>query len=215
MITDWNKMIEVGTDFNQEFNLTKYGITNTRPLRTRVLECVKLDKAIKIYTGQDLGVIFEDRGNEYYIYFGQGQQFPKEKEGLAWLSDSQSIFFFERPYTGKVVRLLKQLLPEHSVEYYKNDIYIDGTKNGASLRTGYQSQMDDYVEDLRVDSSAELSGMIYILRWSDIDELNEVFKDIEHHQIRLRDKKPLSTLSDYITNMTREQFMQMLEDSTI
>lgn len=213
MIETWEKMIEVGTDFNDEFNLTRYNVYKDVALKGKVLECVKLDKPIKIFTGQELGIKFEDRETYYYIYFGQGKQFPKEKEGFAWLSDEHSIFFFERPYTGKVLNVLKKLLPNESVTYSKNDIYINGTKNGSSLRTGYNKQQADYIEGTEIIKSDALSGMIYILRWDDLDGLNKSFEGIAHHQKRLNEKPALSTLSDFIKDMSREQFMSHLENT--
>lgn len=215
MITTWKKMIEVGTDFNNEFKETVYNIKSNTPVKERSFECTELDKPIKIYTGQTLDLEFIDKGDEYYIYFGQGERFPEQKVGFAWLSDNNSIFFFERPYEERVLKLLKKLLPNEKVYYYKNDIYINGTKNGSSLRTGYQKQIKDNIENKEIKKSEPLSGMIYILRWDNLDGLNEAFKDIEHHQKRLHDKEPLSTLSDFLPNMTRKQFMEMLEGDSL
>lgn len=215
MITDWKETQELVTDFNNEFKQTLYKINYANTLKQKVASCVTTDKDIRIYTGHDLNLTFEDRGDYYYLYFGQGTSFPKEKEGFAWLSDKHSIFFFERPYEEKVLKLLKKLLPDAEVSYNKNDIYINGTKNGASLRTGYQKQVKDGIEDVEINESEPLSGMIYILRWDNLDGLNEAFKDVEHHQERLRAKEPLSTLSDFLKDITRDEFIKLLENEKV
>lgn len=212
MISDWNEIQELIKDFNNEFKQTVYKINSSEPIKNKISCCVNANKNIYIYTGNDLNLSFEDRSDYYYLYFGQGINFPEDKIGLAWLSDEHSIFFFERPYEEKVLNVLKRLLPNEKIEYNKNDIYINGTKNGASLRTGYQHQIGDGIEDVEISKSEPLSGMIYILRWDNLEGLNEKFKDVAHHQERLNSKEPLSTLSDFLKNITKEEFINLLEN---
>lgn len=219
MIKDWKKSQELITDFMNEFKYTHYNM-GLKPDACKVLQCVELDKPFKIYTGQDIGLVFGDKIDHYYLYFGQGEDFPKEKEGYAWLSDEHSIFFFERPFENKVVNVLKKLLPNSNISYGKNDIYIDGTKNGASLRTGLQTQIGDEYYDKESKSikkhtdSDSLTGMIYILRWDDLEGLNKEFDGVEHHKIRLATKEPLATLKDFLApkGIDKQTFIQMLED---
>jgi len=215
MITTWKRMMEITTDFNNEFKHTLYSEKLPSEIAPIVEECLDLDKPIEFFTGQTLDLEFKEYDDHCYCYFGQGRCFPEDKIGFAWLYDQNSILFFERPYTAKVFRLLRKLLPDAKVEYFKNDIYINGTKNGATLRTGYQKQLEDGVEGQIISKSEPLTGMIYILRWDNLEGLNEAFKDIKHHQDRLRDKAPLSTLSDFLPNMTREQFMSLLESKSV
>lgn len=212
MIKDWKETQELIRDFQNELKTTKYNVEINSKIKEKVCTCVELDKKFKIYTGQDLNIEFKDEEENYYLYFGQGFDFAKEKEGFAWLSDEHSIFFFERPYEEKVLNVLKRLLPNEKIVYNKNDIYINGTKNGASLRTGYQTQKGDGIEDLEISQSEKLTGMIYILRWDNLNGLNEAFKDVAHHQERLNSKEPLSTLSDFLKNITKEEFINLLEN---
>lgn len=219
MITNWIEAQRLIKDFNNEFKHTHYK-HNLPKINSDVLQCVELDKPFKIYTGQTLDLIFENREDYYYLYFGQGVDFPKEKEGFAWLSDNHSIFFFERPFENKVVSLLKKLLPDAEIKYEKNDIYINGTKNGASLRTGLQKQIGDMFYNKKSNTVEEqknsepLSGMIYILRWDDLDGLNEAFDGVEHHQVRLETKSPLATLGQFLEpiGVSKNDFIKMLEN---
>lgn len=219
MINNWNEAQEIITDFNNEFNHTHYN-GEFKEVKKNVIQCVELDKPLEIYAGQTLDLVFDDLPDKYYLYFGLGKDWALEKCCLEWLSDKHSIFFFERPFNNKVLKVLKKLLPNADVSYNKNDIYINGTKNGASLRTGLEQQIDDEYYDkdtntiLKHTSSKELSGMIYILRWDNLEGLNEVFKDSLHHQDRLNNKEPLSTLSEFLEpiGITKEDFISMLEN---
>lgn len=212
MIRDWNEAQDLITDFNREFNQTVYKIESDTPIKEEVCTCMELDKPLKVFTGQDIDISYKDEGEFYSMYFGQGERFPEDKIGLAWLCDTHSILFFERPYTGKLIKLIKKLLPNENVEYQKNDVCINGTKNGTTIRTGYQHQIGDYNNAEEITESEPLSGMICLLRWDDLDGLNEEFKDNAHHQERLNDKAPLSTLSDFIKNVSKEEFIEMLEE---
>ena len=203
MITNWEEYKIIGEEFQNEFQDTLLKNVSHFPKRS---VCVELDKPNYIYTDNNLGIVFTDYVDHYHTYFGQGYGFPEEKIGLAWVTDKDTIFFFERPFNNKVLNVLKTLLPTENVEFDGNDIIINGLKVGPSLRTGWESR-----EGEPNYNGSTNTGHIYCLRWSNLDKLNELFKDIRHHQDRLENKAELTTLSEHL-DISKEEFIKLLEE---
>lgn len=215
MIKNWNDFKNIINEYSLELKQNNKLEKIDLPHRS---DCLHLDKPLDVYTGQYWDVSFNETEEQYTLYFGQGETFPQDKVGLAWYVDNHTIIFFERPFQNKPLKLLKKLLPEHKIEWNKNDIFIDGKKVGPSLPTGYGKRegtkviinTPNGVDINYIDKSENNTGHIYCLRWDDIDGLNERFKDIPHHQERLNSKEGLTTLADYL-NISKEEFENMLE----
>ena len=212
-VKDFKEYKIIGTDFQQESYNTRHGIeANHKPIRV----CVNLDKPNKIYTGKREGIEFVDNGDHYYTYFGQGEMFPLEKEGFAWLSDEHTVFFFERPYEKHALNILKKYLGDR-VTTDNNDILIDGKKVGPSLVTGFNRHKGviiGYNDDdtpILLDKSDPNTGRIYCLRWDDLDGLNSAFDGVAHHQERLDNKAGLTTLAEHLP-LSKEEFEALLEN---
>lgn len=216
MITTWQRFQEIINEY--AFELTQNGKVDKIELPTRK-ECLKLDKLLDVYTGRTWDVEFTETEEQYSLYFGQGQTFPEDKVGLAWCVDPHTIIFFERPFTNKPLKILKKLLPDAEVIYDKNDILINGHKVGPSLPTGYGKREGTRVSVSKpegadisyIEKSDNNTGHIYCLRWDNIDGLNDKFKDVPHHQVRLNSKAGLTTLAEHLT-ISKEEFEKMLEE---
>lgn len=213
MITDYEDYKSIVEDFQQEcFNSRKGIYTEHKKIKT----CVNLNKLNKIYTGKQWGIQFADEQENYFTYFGQGNYFPKNKEGLAWITDKHTVFFFERPYERTVLNVLQKLLGENRVTTDNNDIMIDGKKVGPSLVTGCERCVGAIIgkknngEPIRLEKSDPNTGRIFCLRWDDLEGLNQAFDGIEHHRERLTSKAGLTTLSEYL-NISKEEFESLLE----
>lgn len=215
MIDSWTRFQEIINEYATELisnNSTEKAFKSARK------ECLCLDKELDVFTGRSWEVKFEETDDKYSLYFGQGETFPEDKVGLAWTVDPYTIIFFERPYQNKPIKVLKKLLPNKEVVWDKNDIMIDGKKVGPSLPTGYGKReghkiiINDgtTVTTTIVPTSDPNTGHIYCLRWSNLEGLNEKFKDIPHHQDRLNNKNGLTTLSEHLS-ITKEEFEKMLE----
>ena len=204
MIKNVNEYCELTQGFQKELHETKKHIYNSFPQSS---VCVELDKPNYIYTDQKEGFFCEDCGDYYKTYFGQGAEFPLKKVGLAWVTDSDTIFFYERPFRNKALSILKQLLPNSIVEFDNNDIMINGKKVGPSLRTGWQPRECDanYIQGIIP------GGQVYCLRWSNLDALNKIFEGNSHHEDRLLNKAGLATLSDFLT-ISKNEFIKLLEN---
>lgn len=153
------------------------------------------------YTGEVL-----DRGDRYEIHFPRFGKLNKEyTNGLAWVLDEDTVFFFERPYRDTVKKILKKLLSEDSIVQHGNDIIINGVKVGPTFMTGYIHDIDGPPHEMN-------GGIIYCLRWRNIEELNEIFAGNSNHEERLNNpfKQKFSSLDQFLT-CTKEEFEEMLE----
>lgn len=207
MITDFDEYKILVTQFQNELIDTRQNVIKHLP---HVAVCVSLSKTNYITTDKTEGVTFEDCGDHYHTHFGQGEKFPEEKVGLAWITDASTIFFFERPFRNKPFEVLKKLLPDKTITFDGNDLMIDGLKVGPSLRTGWQLREGEN----GFNGQDSDTGHIYCLRWDNLDDLNESFKDSAHHQERLNSKAGLTTLSEHLS-ITKEEFEKMLESEDI
>ena len=218
MINSWTKFQDIINEYAKELTSNSLFSGEIKPARK---ECLCLDKELDVFTGRSWDVKFEESDDKYSLYFGQGETFPEDKVGLAWAVDPDTIIFFERPYQNRPIKVLQKLLPNNDVSWDKNDIMIDGKKVGPSLPTGYGKReghkiiINDgiTVTTTIIPESDPNTGHIYCLRWSNLDGLNEKFKDVPHHQDRLNNKTGLTTLSEYLT-ISKEEFEKMLESDT-
>ena len=215
MIKSWNDFKNIINEYSLEL---KQNNTNNKVKFPERSVCLQLNKPLDVFTGQYWEVSFDETNEKYILNFGQGETFPEDKIGLAWYVDSHTIIFFERPFQNKPLKLLKQLLPSHNIDWDKNDIYIDGKKIGPSLPTGYGKREGTKVikntgsrlDISYIEKSDNNTGHIYCLRWDDLDGLNKRFEGIQHHQDRLDNKAGLTTIGEYL-NITKEEFENMLE----
>lgn len=198
-IKEYNKQLEyVITDIKQRL---KGGNELTPPH----LQCYNMDKPIHVYTANveeyEPGLI--DKGDHYEMMYPRFGDLQKTYKSMCWIIDDHTVFIIERPFQNRVIRLLKHLLPDHNIHTIKNDVMIDGHKIGPTCMAGLITDWNGVDNPLN-------SSLIYCLRWDDLDELNEIFKDDPNHQERLNSKAPLGCLSDYL-NISREEFMRLIE----
>lgn len=214
MIDTWEKFQNIIREFHLELEENGKKLRHITPKRNT---CLKTDKPIDVYTGKTWDVEFDENNDRYYLYFGQGENFPDDKVGIAWLLDEHTTLFFERPFQNRPLKILQRLLPNSKITYDKNDIMIDGKKVGPSLPTGYGKREGHKVivnDGIKVTTtivpqSDPNTGHIYCLRWDNLDGLNERFKNSAHHQERLSTKAGLTTLADHLT-ISKEEFEKML-----
>ena len=166
----------------------------------------QLDKPMRIYTNNreayNQKVYIEN--DHYALNFPRFGKLQKEYDNeFAWYLDEDTVFFFERPFTNKVNKVLKKLLPNNKIHLLKNDIMIDGVKIGPSLICGT-------ITDYTGENNPQNSGVIYCLRWSNLDKLHEVFEGNNNHEERKNGKAPLGTLDQFL-NISKAEFEALLE----
>lgn len=177
-----------------------------------LLDCVRLDKPMYIYssnTSKYTGEVVE-KEDRYEIHFPRFGKLAKTyTDDLAWILDKDTVFFFERPYKNHLKTILKQLLPEDSVVSYSNDIVINNVKIGPTFITGYIKDIDKGYDENN-------GGIIYCLRWSNLDELDKIFAGNNNHEERKNNpyKVKFGTLDQFL-NITKEEFENILENEQI
>ena len=203
MITKIEQFQEQYTNFLNEFTERVKGGNTIFP---SVNQATRLDKPMKIYTNNreayNQKVYVE--GDHYALNFPRFNTLQKQYDNdFAWYLDEDTVFFFERPFTNKVVKTLRKLLPNNKVHALKNDIMIDDTKIGPSLTCG---TVIDYTKDV----NPQNSGVIYCLRWTNINKLHKVFEGNNNHELRKTTGKRMGTLDEFL-NITKEEFEELLE----
>lgn len=168
----------------------------------------RLDKPMKIYTNnrEDYNQKVYIENDNYALNFPRFNQLQKTYDNdLAWYLDSDTVFFFERPFTNKVIRVLKKLLPKNHINILKNDIIIDGVKVGPTLICG---AIDDYTGI----NNKQNSGVIYCLRWSNLKNLDIIFNGNNNHEARKKDisRGRIGTLDEFL-DITKNEFEILLE----
>lgn len=207
-VTEYNKCLnDVYEEFRDKINGIPAANQRQKSVCNQVFDLGKpIYMMIRNY-GSDKAPELIDKGDHYehdYYLFGVMPTGKSYTNDFGWVNDSESVFFIERPYTGKVIRLLKELLPEHEVAPFKNDIIIDGFKIGPTCEAG--------IIDYNAEIQARNSGLIYVLRWTNPEGLDKYFGGDPHHELRKTSKKqPLGSLDMFIKNMTREEFIAKLE----
>ena len=175
-----------------------------------VNQATRLDKPMKIYTNNreayNQKVYIE--GDHYALNFPRFNQLQKEyDDDFAWYLDEDTVFFFERPFKNKVVETLRKLLPNNKVYAISNDVIIDNTKIGPTLTCG---TIVDYTKDV----NPQNSGVIYCMRWRNLDKLDKVFEGNNNHELRKTTDKKMGTLDQFL-NITKEEFENILENKEI
>lgn len=163
------------------------------------------DKPIHIHANNShkIECQIEDLGEYYKILYPMWDTNPKTYlNDFCWYADKDSIFLIERPYSGRVVKILRELLPEHEVSTVKNDVMIDGCKIGP---TQMAAQIYDW------EGNQPSGSLFYLLRWAHVEVLDEIFANDPNHQLR-QTKAPLVSLNNFFPNTTREEFINILEE---
>ena len=171
-------------------------------------QCYNMDKPIHVLTANvdkyKPGLI--DKGEYYEMMYPRFGDLQKHYlNDFCWIIDEHTVFIIERPFRNRVVKLLRQLLPDHDIHSIKNDVMIDGFKIGPTCMAGK-------IEDWTRDDNPSTSSLIYCLRWDDVDGLNEIFKDDPNHIKRMNSDHPIKCLKDFLPNMEREEFMNLVEN---
>lgn len=205
MITTIEQYEEEFANLVEDFKNMVYKTKNIQPAKSTIW---KLDKPIYIYTNNttEPKIKLEDKVDRYEHVFPRfGMLYKKYTNDLAWVIDKDTVMYSERPYKGRVVKLLRRLLPEYNIRSIHNDLIINGYKIGPTLMTG---QVTDYT----MDSNLPTSSVVYCLRWSNPKGLDVYFAGDPNHEKRKISNIPLGSLDMFLENITKEQFEQMLEE---
>lgn len=182
------------------------GTNKVQPATTWVCH---LDKPIKMRTNDSSEFVckLEDKGEYYTHLFPRfGTLKKKYTDDFNWIIDDKTILFFERPYRGRVVKLLNKLLPNYNIRPVHNDIIINNYKMGPSFMCGQVNDMGDY------ENNPPTSSIVYCLRWTDAEGLDKYFAGDPNHEKRKSSNTPLGSLDMFLKNITKEEFEQMLEE---
>lgn len=174
----------------------------------KVNQATRLDKPMKIYTNNreayNQKVYIEDE-NTYALNFPRFNMLQKSYDNeFAWYLDEDTVFFFERPFNNKVINTLRRLLPNNKVHVLKNDVVIDNIKIGPTLICGT-------ITDFEGVNNPQNSGVIYCLRWRNVEKLDEIFAGNNNHEERKNGRIPLGSLDIFLKDITKEEFEEMLE----
>lgn len=167
--------------------------------------CYQLDKPVHVLINNDCKpALIVDKGEYYEQTFPCYGFNPKSyKDDFGWVIDDKTVFYIERPYKGRVVKLLRELLPSHTIRSIHNDLIIDNVKIGPTCIGGR-------ITDYTIEDNPPTSSLIYCLRWSDPEELDEYFKDDLNHQARLANDIKLGALNQFLS-ISKEEFINLLE----
>lgn len=173
-----------------------------------VFETFSMDKPIHILTANtpEWRAKLIDKGDHYEMMYPRFGSLDKTyKNDFCWINDEDTVFLIERPFRNRLIRFLQTLLPSHNIHTIKNDIMIDGYKIGPTCMAGA-------ITDWNGNNNPPTSSLIYCLRWSNVDKLDEIFKDDPNHQERKANKAPLGSIDMFVEGMTRLEFIKKLED---
>lgn len=171
-------------------------------------DCVRLDKPMYIYssnTSEYTGEVVE-KEDRYEIHFPRFGKLGKTyTDDLAWVLDKDTVFYFERPYRNRLKTVLQKLVGENSVVAYSNDIAINDVKIGPAFITGYIRDLDSGYHELN-------GGIIYCLRWTNMEGLHKTFEGNNNHLERMNNpyKIKFGTLDQFL-NISKEEFEELLE----
>lgn len=170
-------------------------------------QAYNMDKDIRVYTANFdkwiPGLI--DCGDYYKIMYPRFGDCQKEYiDNFCWVIDEDTVFCIERPFKNRVVRLLRCLLPEHEISTIKNDVMIDGQKIGPTCQAGA-------IHNWSGEGNKDWSSLIYCLRWSNPEKLDEIFADEPNHQERVNTKGGITSLDKFL-KISRKDFITLLEN---
>lgn len=160
-----------------------------------------MTKNTEKYTGK-----LEDKGDHYEMLFPRFGSLQKSyTNDFCWILDEHTVFIIERPFKNRVMNLLKRLLPDVQLRTIKNDVMINEYKIGPTCVAGR-------IHDFTGEKTSDYSSMIYCLRWDNVEGLDKYFAGDPNHEARKNGtKNPLGCLKQFLPNMTREEFMSLLE----
>ena len=188
----------------EDYKNVLYGTNNIQPPTTWVCN---LDKPIRMRTDNSETFVckLEDKGDYYtHLFPRYGRLNKTYTGGWNWVIDNDSILYFERPFKNRVIKLLKKLLPNSTIESIKNDIIIDGCKIGPTFASGK-------IEDFTSENNPPTSSIVYLLRWSNVEGLDKYFAGDPNHEKRKASDTPLASL-DLFLDMSKEEFIKLLEE---
>jgi hypothetical protein len=206
MITSLEEYQKQLTDVHNDFidNVTNKLCPEVRP---STHSCYQLDKPVYILINNDSKpATIIDKGDHYEQTFPCFGFNPKQyTDDFGWVLDDKTVFYIERPYKGRVVKLLRQLLPDCEIKSIHNDLIINNVKIGPCYTGG---RILDFTKDINPPSSS----LIYCMRWTDVEGLDKYFAGDPNHEKRKNGPTPLGSLDMFIKNMTKQEFERMLEN---
>lgn len=103
--------------------------------------------------------------------------------------------------------MLKRLLPNEAIFFANNDIIVGGYKIGPTTIPGKIDRVN--LEE----NKKHNSGVIYLLRWTNVAGLDKYFAGDPNHELRKATKLPLGSLDMFLPkNVTRADFIKLLEE---
>lgn len=205
-------MITTVEEYNKQLNYVIEGLRQRVAGETPTVfpshsDVYRMDKPIKVYTANYSewvqGLI--DKGEYYEMSYPRFGDLRKNyTNNFCWIIDQDTVFFIERPFKNRVIRLLQELLPNHKIHSIKNDVMIDGKKIGPTCMAGA-------ITDWTGEHNPPDSSLIYCLRWSNVDGLDQYFEGDPNHEARKANTEhPLTSLDQYL-DMSKEEFEEVLD----
>lgn len=203
-------MITTVREYNKELQDISWDFIDKIQGRTIIRQpthhCYQLDKPVHILVNNDsvYEVKLEDKGEYYQHLFPCFGYNPKTyTDDFAWVIDTDTVFYIERPFKNRVIKLLRKLLPDKQIRTIKNDIIIDGIKIGPTQAAGP-------ILDWEGENNPDNSSLICCLRWSNPEGLDDYFAGDPNHEKRKASSVPLGSL-DMFLGISQEEFIEQLE----
>ena len=186
----------------------KCKLNNTYSNNPPHFETYNMDKPIHVLTDNVYTYTPEliDKGEYYEMMFPRFGNLQKTyTDNFCWILDDHTVFIIERPFKNRVVNMLRELLPNNTISTIKNDIIIDSYKIGPTCAAGPIRNFDGT-------NNPKSSSMIYCLRWDNVEGLDHYFAGDPNHEARKNNTQvPLGCLKQFLPDMTREEFMELIE----
>lgn len=182
-------------------------LTGTDKIQPATTWVCRLDKPIRMRTNDSEQFVckLEDMGDYYtHLFPRYGRLGKTYTNDYNWVIDEDSILYFERPYKGRVVKLLRRLLPNSNIRSIKNDLIIDNVKIGPTFACGK-------IEDFTSDNNPPTSSLVYLLRWRNVEGLEKYFAGDPNHEKRKASGTPLGSLDMFLKDITKEEFEELLQ----
>lgn len=203
---------EFNKDLQDVVDELRYSVQNNQErILPDSMKVYSMDKPIHVITNNSdqLTSSLIDKGDHYeMLYPRYGSLHKTYTNDFAWVIDNKTVFCIERPFNNRVVRLLRELLPNENVESINNDLIINGYKVGPTCMAG---RINDWKARF---PNPQNSGCIYCLRWSDVAGLDDYFAGDPNHEKRKASDTPLGSL-DMFLNISKEEFETLLEQQEV
>jgi len=200
--------IEEFKQISKEFHDDLIDRANQEPvIRKPSHSCYRFDKPLHIIINNEKeeSQVIEKEDHYELLFPCYGTNSKQYTGGFCWVVDDDTVFYLERPYKGRVVKLLRQLFPEKNIRSIHNDLTIDGFRIGPTFMCGQ-------ITDFTINENPESSSLCYCLRWSNPEGLNDYFAGDPHHEERKTKPNQQGSLDMFIKNMTKEEFETALEN---